>query len=118
MKGTSRILAISAGLAALFAAFTTFIGSILILSFGWILGLAGITGVEILMGLFVVVFALFFLMLAAMGLLWSVIPRNIQLLLIAVVAILGILAVAPELEFVAVAGVVFTVLGITPKRLK
>ncbi len=47
---------------------------------------------------------------------WRATPRTIQIGIIAILLVLGILFVQPELDFLAIVGIVYTALGVSQNK--
>ena len=70
-----------------------------------------ILGLEIGLGLFVVSFAVYFVVLFLVGWIFSKIPRRVAYVLIALLLVVGILFLQPEIDFVALFGLIFVFLA-------
>ena len=70
-----------------------------------------ILGLEIGLGLFVVSFAVYFVVLFLVGWIFSKIPRRVAYVLIALLLVVGILFLQPEIDVVALFGLIFVFLA-------
>ena len=70
-----------------------------------------ILGLEIGLGLFVVSFAVYFVVLFLVGWIFSKIPRRVAYVLIALLLVVGILFLQPEIDVVGLFGLIFVFLA-------
>jgi hypothetical protein len=109
----SKIFALDALLSGLLALAIALLPALL----GFALGGAA-AGAELGLIVFTVAFVMLFLAFGVIGIVWSFLPRGIQLGIAALVLIVGIVTLQPELDLIAVGALVFTAMGVSAPRQK